>query len=78
MRSLRTRIEAAEKITAGITAESNKSKFECMSLSEKLRMCEEMDSITPEEMDRQIENETDIVIIEKLKLLKQLILEDRE
>ena len=78
MRSLRTRIESAEKMTVGITAERNKSEFECMSLSEKLKMCEEINSITPDEMDRRIENETDIVIIEKLKSLKQLILEDRE
>lgn len=79
MKLLLTRIEAAEKITAGITAERNKSEFECMSLEEKIKMCEEIDNRwTEAELDQLIlENETDIVYAEKLRKLKQLIF-DRE
>lgn len=72
MRSLRTRIEAAEKTAAGAAAEHNKSAFERMSLEEKI---EAAHSITPNDIDRLIlENETDLFYVAKLKQLKQLIL----
>jgi len=74
MRSLRTRIEAAEKTTAA-AAERNKSEFEYMSLEERCALIQGLrDTWTEAELDRLIiENVADPVYVARLKLTKEVV-----
>ena len=76
MKSLRTRLETAEKTAA---AEHDKSEFEIIPLSRKIEIIQELrNTWTVAELDRQIiENETDPVYIARLKMIKEIIIGER-